>query len=423
MKVMVIGAGIGGLTTALSLHAAGIEAEVFESVKDIQPLGLGINLQPNAVRELIELGLGDALAEAGIATSTLAYYNKHGQKIWSEPRGVGAGYRWPQYAIHRGELQRMLLEAVYARLGRERVHLGHHLASLAQDDAKVTAQFIDRASGTPLGEQQADALVAADGIHSAVRRIYNPDEGLPVSSGRIMWRGALLTRPYLDGRTQVMIGHRDQRAVVYPMSEKLAPPGLQLINWLVILGDQGLEHRREDWDLVVRKDRFFPQFAGWNFPWLRLADVIEATEEIFEYPKADREPLERWTVGRVTLLGDAAHPMRPVGSQAGTQAVVDGRVLAQALAESGDDVRAGLQRYDDVRRPAMNEVVLRNRNFGPEIVMQMAEERAPGGFERIDDVIPQRELEEIARSFKVAAGFDPETLNNRPSLSVRASQT
>jgi 2-polyprenyl-6-methoxyphenol hydroxylase-like FAD-dependent oxidoreductase len=286
----------------------------------------------------------------------------------------------------------------------------------------VTAQFIDRASGAPLGEQEADALVAADGIHSAVRRIFNPDEGLPVSSGRIMWRGALLTRPYLDGRTQVMIGHRDQRAVVYPMSEKLAPPGLQLINWLVILGDQGLEHRREDWDLVVRKDRFFPQFAGWNFPWLRLADMIEATEEIFEYPKADREPLERWTVGRVTLLGDAAHPMRPVGSQAGTQAVVDGRVFAQALAESGSDVRAGLQRYDDVRRPAMNEVVLRNRNFGPEIVMQMAEERAPGGFERIDDVIPQRELEEIARSFKVAAGFDPETLNNRPSLSVRASQ-
>jgi 2-polyprenyl-6-methoxyphenol hydroxylase-like FAD-dependent oxidoreductase len=423
MKVMVIGAGIGGLSTALSLHAAGIEAEVFESVKDIQPLGLGINLQPNAVRELIELGLGDALAKAGIATSTLAYYNKHGQKIWSEPRGVGAGYRWPQYAIHRGELQRMLLEAVYARLGRERVHLGHHLASLAQDDAKVTAQFIDRASGAPLGEEEADALVAADGMHSAVRRIYNPDEGLPVSSGRIMWRGALLTRPYLDGRTQVMIGHRDQRAVVYPMSEKLAPPGLQLINWLVILGDQGLEHRREDWDLVVRKERFFPQFAGWNFPWLRLADMIEATEEIFEYPKADREPLERWTVGRVTLLGDAAHPMRPVGSQAGTQAVVDGRVFAQALAESGDDVRAGLQRYDDVRRPAMNEVVLRNRNFGPEIVMQMAEERAPGGFERIDDVIPQRELQEIARSFKVAAGFDPETLNNRPSLSVRASQS
>lgn len=418
MKVIVIGAGIGGLTAALSLHSAGIETELFESVSEIQPLGLGINLQPNAVRELIELGLGDALAERGIATSTLAYYNKHGQEIWSEPRGLAAGYRWPQYAIHRGELQKILLDAVYARIGRERVHLGHHLKTLEQDETRVTARFVDRATGAPMGECSADALVGADGIHSAVRRIFNPDEGLPVSSGRIMWRGALLTKPYLDGRTQVMIGHREQRAVVYPMSEKLAPPGLQLINWLVVLGEQGLEHRREDWDLVVRKERFFPPFAGWNFPWIALADMIEATEEVFEYPKADREPLARWTVGRVTLLGDAAHPMRPIGSQAGTQAVVDARVLAQALAQSGRDARAGLQRYDDERRPVMNDVVLRNRNYGPEIVMQMAEERAPAGFERIEDVIPRQELEEIARSFKVAAGFDPETLNSRASLNV-----
>ncbi len=418
MKVMVIGAGIGGLTTALSLHAAGIEAHIFESIKDVQPLGLGINLQPNAVRELVELGLGDALAKAGIATSTLAYYNKHGQKIWAEPRGLAAGYAWPQYAIHRGELQRILLDAVCSRLGPQRMHLGHHLAALEQDDAKVTARFIDRATGEPLGEHSADALLGADGIHSAVRRIFNPSEGLPISSGRIMWRGALLTRPYLDGRTQVMIGHREQRAVIYPMSEQLAPPGLQLINWLVVLGEQGLEHQREDWDLVVRKDRFFKPFADWNFPWIRVAEMIEATKEIFEYPKADREPLPRWTVGRVTLLGDAAHPMRPIGSQAGTQAVVDARVLAQALALSGADVCTGLRRYDDERRPVMNEVVLRNRNYGPEIVMQMAEERAPAGFDRIEDVIPQRELEEIAHSFKVAAGFDPETLNKRPSYSV-----
>ncbi len=421
MKVVVIGAGIGGLTTALSLHAAGIECDVFESVAQIRPLGLGINLQPNAVRELIELGLGDALAEVGIATSTLAYYNKHGQKIWSEPRGIAAGYRWPQYAIHRGELQHILLDAVYARLGRDRVHLGHHLASLEQDDARVIARFVDRASGAPLDGHAADALVGADGVHSAVRRIFNPAEGLPVSSGRIMWRGALLAKPYLDGRTQVMIGYRDQRAVVYPMSEKQAPPGMQLINWLVVLGEQGLEHRREDWDLAVPKERFFPPFAHWNFPWIGLADMIEATQEIYEYPKADREPLAQWTHGRVTLLGDAAHPMRPIGSQAGTQAVVDARVLAQSLAESGGDARAGLQRYDDERRPLMNEVVLRNREYGPEIVMQMAEDRAPGGFTRIEDVIPRQELEEIARSFKVAAGFDPETLNNRCSYSVRTA--
>lgn len=417
MKAIIVGAGIGGLTTALSLAEAGIEVALYDTVPELKVLGQGINLQPNAVRELIELGLGPQLAECAIETSTLAYYNKHGQPIWSEPRGLAAGYRWPQYSIHRGELQKLLLDAVYQRIGRENIHLGHHFTSFRQDGSGVTADFGDKSTGNIVASAHADVLVGADGIHSAVRRALYPHEGEPVSSGRIMWRGCVEAEPFLDGRTQVMIGHREQRAVIYPMSARSAARGRSLINWLVVLGNQTNYDQRESWDRRVAKERFFEPFASWKFDWIDVAGIISSTEEIFEYPKADRDPLPQWTFGRVTLLGDAAHPMRPIGSQAGTQAVVDGRVLAKALAEA-KTAEAGLTAYEAERLPVMNEVVLRNREYGPEIVMQMAEERAPEGFDDIEKVIPRKELEEVAISFKRAAGFDPETLNARPTLSV-----
>ena len=217
-----------------------------------------------------------------------------------------------------------------------------------------------------------------------------------------------------------MIGHRAQRVIIYPMSRRAAAAGRSLVNWLAHLGAQGGAAERESWDRKVAKERFFAPFAQWNFPWIRAADLIAATADIYEYPETDHDPLPRWSFGRVTLLGDAAHAMRAVGSQAGSQAIIDARTLAQALATVPDPVQA-LAEYEAIRRPAMNEIIRRNREYGPEIVMQMAEERAPGGFARIEDVIPRHELEEIARSFKVAAGFDPEALNRRPSLSVPAA--
>ena len=418
MKVLVIGGGIAGLSTALSLHAAGIEVCVYESVAHIKALGLGINLQPNAVRELVELGLGQQLADTAIETSTLRYYNKHGQLIWSEPRGLAAGYAWPQYSIHRGELSTILLEATRNRIGTENVRTGYHLVSFEQDETEVSAHFVDRTSGQPLDSQRGDILIGADGIHSAVRRQFYPNEGLPVSSGRIQWRGAIEAEPFLDGRTQVMIGHREQRAVIYPMSRRTAQGGRSLINWLTILGNQSNVMERESWDRKVPKERFFEPFKDWNFSWIKLADLISGTKEIFEYPKSDRDPLPRWSFGRVTLVGDAAHPMRPIGSQAGSQAIVDARVVAQALAALKSPEKA-LAAYEAERRPVMNALILKNREFGPEIVMQMAEERAPDGFDDIEDIIPRRELEDIARSFKVAARFDPKTVNTRPSYSVK----
>lgn len=417
MKVMVIGAGIGGLTTALSLHAAGIEAEVFDAAPRVDPLGQGINLQPNAVRELIELGLGPSLHETAIETANLAYYNKFGQLIWQEPRGLAAGYKWPQYSIHRGDLQVILYKAVCERIGAENVHLNHRLVSFENKPGQVIAHFSEDASRQPTKTYRGDILVGADGIHSAVRKQLYPDEGAPVFSGRIQWRGALEAEPFLDGRTQVMIGHREQRTIIYPMSREAAKRGKSLINWLVILGSQSVEDESESWNRRVTKERFFNGFKNWNFEWITPADLYARTEAIYEYPKADRDPLPRWSFGRVTLLGDAAHPMRPIGSQAGSQAIVGARVLAYELANVKDPVSA-LKTYEAIRLPVTSEVVLRNREFGPEIVMQIAEERAPDGFENIEDIIPYSEREEIALSFKRAAGFDPETLNARPSLNI-----
>jgi 5-methylphenazine-1-carboxylate 1-monooxygenase len=417
MKALIIGGGIGGMATALSLEAAGIDAEIFEQAPSIEALGVGINLQPNAVRELIELGLGDELKSVAIETSTLGYYNRFGQLIWSEPRGRAAGYKWPQYSIDRGDLHMILLRAVQARLGKERVFAGYKFVSFEQTGGVVVADFIDSRTARPLPCHRGDLLIGADGIHSAVRAQLYPDEGPPVSSGRIQWRGVVEARPFLDGRSHVTIGSRNCRAVIYPISEKAQRQGRSLINWVTVLGQQQASGQPGVWDRRASKDRFFAHFQSWNFDWIPFADLVAGTAEIFEYPKDDRDPLPRWTFGRVTLLGDAAHPMRPIGSQAGSQAVVDARVLALTLATAGS-IEDGLAAYERERLPVMNAIILKNREFGPSVIMDMAEERAPNGFANIEDVIPRRELEEISRSFKVAAGFEPEDLNRRASFAV-----
>jgi 5-methylphenazine-1-carboxylate 1-monooxygenase len=417
MSVMVIGAGIGGLSAALSLHAAGIEVRVYESVIDIKAVGFGINLQPNAVRELMELGLGEELAATAIETAELRYYNKLGQLIWTEPRGRTAGYDWPQYAIDRGDLQMILLDAVRERIGAENVLTGHHVLSFEQDGSGVTAQFVDRRTGQTLPPQRSEVLIGCDGIRSAVRAQLYPAEGLPLTSGRIHYRGVVEAEAFLDGRTHVTMGFSNQRAVVYPISRKAADNGCSLISW-VVSGRGFASSLDAPWVRKVPHERVIEHFKNWNFSWLDFAGLICRTEDIYQYPEADRDPLPRWSFGRVTLLGDAAHPMRPTGAQAGSQAVVDARVLAFALAEAPTPER-GLDQYEAQRRPLISAVTLRNRECGPLIVMELAEQRAPQGFAHIENVISRRELEEISQAYKAEAGFDPEVLNQRPTLTVQ----
>ena len=417
MKAIIVGGGIGGLSMALSLNQAGIEAKVFESVKEIDALGAGNNLQPNAVRELDEMGLGAALYATGVATKKWSCYNKHGQLVWSEPRGVAAGYKWPQISVHRGRLLMLMFNASRERLGAENILTGHHLTSFEQDANGVTAKFIDRASGDPVHTERADVLIGADGIHSAVRANYYPKEGSTRYCGEMQWRASVEMDSFLDGRTQVIVGHRMQRLVGYSMSNEALNRGRVLVNWICEIGMP--ETSRPDWDRKVTKDVFARAFANWRFPWLDVPALINATSEIFEFSKCDRDPVDRWTFGRVTLIGDAANPMLPTGSQAGSQAVVDARVLAQALLTE-PSVEAALKSYESQRLKLMNEITLKNRELGPERAMQIVEDRAPEGFKQVEDVISRDEMAAITENYKRSAGFDSASVNTRASyLQIR----
>lgn len=413
MTVLVAGAGIAGLTAALSLHQIGIDCRVFETVGTPEPLGVGINLLPHAVRELTELGLADRLAETAIATAELAYYNKYGQRIWSEPRGRDAGYNWPQFSIHRGRLQMILLEAARSRLGAERILTGHHLQGWDETTIGVRVCFIDRQTGKAQPDAEGNLLIAADGVHSVARQTLYPTEGPPIWNGAILWRGATRGKPFLTGRSMIMAGHEYQKFVAYPISRSAADDGEAEINWIAERKFKpNHSWLREDWNRAGKPDDFLPQFENWNFDWLDVPAIIRGADRCFEYPMVDRDPIPRWTFGRVTLLGDAAHPMYPIGSNGASQAILDARVLAREIKRLGP-VPAALEAYEAKRRPATARIVLANRQNGPEQVMQLVEQRAPNGFDRIEDVLSAAELEGTAAAYKRLAGFDKDALNAR----------
>lgn len=423
MKVVIAGGGIGGLVTALSLHQVGIEVCVHEQVSELKPLGVGINLLPSAVRELTELGLADMLDRLGVPTSSLTYYNKFGQQIWTEPRGRDAGYNWPQYSIHRGAFQMAIAEEVEKRIGVENISYGSQLFDFQDRDESVRAIFSDRNSGNARVEVVGDILIGADGIHSAMRRKLVPDEGAPIWNGAILWRGVTEGAPFLDGRSMIMAGHEQQKFVCYPISRAAMEEGKAVNNWIAELRFRSdYEWRREDWNRLGDPMDFLPAFEHWIFDWLNVPEMIRGAEASYEYPMVDRDPLRRWSHGRVTMLGDAAHPMYPIGSNGATQAILDARVLTKAFLDHGIGPEA-LKAYEDVRRLATKKIVLTNRQNGPEQVMQMAEDRAPGGYEHVNDVISRDELESVAAQYKQIAGFDKNALNARdPIVPVSAYQ-
>lgn len=415
MTVLVAGGGIGGLTLALSLHQIGVPVRVFESVTELKPVGVGINILPHACRELIELGLLDKLDETGIRTRELAYFSKHGKPIWSEPRGLDAGYRWPQVSIHRGILHQLLLDTARERIGTDNILTGHHLTGWTETSDGVRATFIGK-DGEPAGEYEGALLVGADGIHSAMRAKLYPEEGAPIWNGRILWRGVTEGEPFLSGRTMIMAGHEVLKFVCYPISRAASERGRPTINWIAErLLPPDYQWRREDYNRPGKLDEFLPYFESWKFDWLDVPGLIRNAEYCYEYPLVDRDPLVRWTFGRVTLLGDAAHPMYPIGSNGASQAILDARVLTREILAKGQTPEA-LLAYEGERRPATTSLVLLNRQNGPEQVMQLVEERAPDGFDKVTDVLTQQELEDIAANYKKVAGFQVDALNSKPSI-------
>lgn len=413
MTVIIAGAGIGGLTLGLSLHQQGIPFRIFEAVEELRPLGVGINLQPHAVRELFELGLESRLDRIGLRTAEVAYFSAQGGRIWSEPRGIAAGYGWPQYSIHRGELQLMLFHTLHERAG-DVIRTGTAIDGWHETPHGIAVHLTDRATGRRLEDVQGEVLVACDGINSAARAALYPGEGGAVWGGTVMWRGITDGPAFLTGRSMAMAGTKDRKFVCYPIQDH--GDGRVRINWIADLArPPDYRWNRQDWTREGHLHDFAPAFADWHFDWLDIPRIIEAAQDIWEYPMVDRDPLPRWSYGRVTLLGDAAHAMYPIGSNGASQAIVDARVLTREIRRHGAGGTA-LAAYDDARREDVNKVVLANRGDGPDKVLDVVAERAPDGFDRIEDVMSVAELERVAADYKAIAGFDVATLNARPSL-------
>ncbi|MEV4257117.1 flavin-dependent oxidoreductase, partial [Spirillospora sp. NPDC049652] len=357
------------------------------------------NLMPHAVRELTELGLGDALAKVGLPAERLVHFDRHGNRVWGEGRGQALGYRWPQYFVHRGELQMLLLDAVLDRLGPDAVRLGTAVTGFTDTGTSVEVELRDRPSET------ADVLVGADGINSAVRRVLFPDEGAPLWNGVLLWRGVTEAEPFLDGRTMAVLGtNLKSKFICYPIAQR--DRGRVLLNWLGEIrppADSGAG--AADWNRAGRLEDVLPHFADWDVPWLDVPGLIQGAPEILEYPMVDRDPLPRWTHGRVTLLGDAAHPMYPLGSNGGSQAVLDARALAYELARA-DDPAAGLAAYDAVRREPVNAIVRGNRTNPGDRILDLVAERAPDGFDRIEDVLTAEELAPLENGYRTITHTD-----------------
>lgn len=427
-RVAIIGAGVGGLVTALQLHAHGFKnIEIFEAANQLTSLGVGINVQPHAILVLRDLGLLPALESTGIKTQELNYYDRFGNPIISEPRGEYAGYNVPQFSIHRGHLQMLLLEAVKERIGKDSVHLNHALSNFDDQEntsERVRLHFVQRKTNIPAStpEVEADLVVAADGINSTVRRILYPKEGPPHFSGRILWRGCLEREPYLTGGSMIWSGHANQKFIAYPISKRaqLSDPPKSLVNWIAELrvrdenDPDTTPPERTDWTMSVPKERFAGAFKDWTFGFLNVPDFIEKTDMVYEYPMCDRDPVAQWSFGRLTLLGDAAHPMYPIGSNGASQAILDAASLTKCLltCTSLADIPGALHQYQNDRRPVTAKIVMANRGNGPDHVMQLAYERAPDGFKHINDIIPQQELESIGLAYKAIAGFEVEKVND-----------
>jgi 5-methylphenazine-1-carboxylate 1-monooxygenase len=412
--IIIVGAGIGGLTLGLALHQAGIPCRIYESVPDIRPIGVGINLLPHATKELAGFGLEEALARVAIETKDATFFNRFGQLIYQEPLGRAAGYDHPQFSIHRGDLQMVLLEAFRARAGADRLITNRHCAGVAQDEAGVTVTFSDGPGGTNRVAVRGAAAIACDGINSAIRKQFFSDEGEPRYSGVNMWRGTTRWKPMLSGASMVRAGWLSHgKMVIYPI-RAAGSDGLQLINWVAEI--ETPNYRKRDWNRAGSLDDFIGAFADWHFDWLDVPALIRAADSVLEFPMVDQNPLPRWSFGRVTLLGDAAHPMVPRGSNGAGQAILDARALASALTatlvENNIDPAAAFSIYEKQRLEATTRIVLTNRSNPPDAILREVFQRTNDRpFAAIDDVISRDELVALSEGYKRIAGYSKEALS------------
>jgi 2-polyprenyl-6-methoxyphenol hydroxylase-like FAD-dependent oxidoreductase len=404
MGVVIVGGGICGLTLALELDQRGIGCHVYEAAPEIKPLGVGLSLLPHGTQKLTDLGLLDALRRVAVEFKDSCFFTTHGQLIFCDP----ASSRWPSFLIHRADLHQVLLDAVYARLGPDKVSLNHSCVGVEADAAGVVAHFVPTDGDAGARSVAGDAVIGCDGIHSAVRRQFYPSEGAPVFSGVNMWRGVSPHEPILSGGSHVRAGTLDTgKIVVYPIRNDVDEEGRQLLNWVVEI--RQVDAAPVEWNAPGRLDEFAHHFERWRFDWLDVPAMFENAQVILKYPMVDRDPVSRWTFGCVTLAGDAAHPMVPRGSNGAMQAILDAHALAEALAAAKP--ADALLRYEELRLPLANAVVTKNRVTPPDTVIQMVQDRAGNEpFDRIEDVITETELRAVLDDYKRVAGYSDEKI-------------
>lgn len=402
-NVVIIGGGIGGLTLALMLAERGIEAQVFEAAPELRPTGVGISILPHASRELLALGLGPALERTGVSATYSWFFNRFGNAAYREAVGINAGYDAPQFQIHRGDLQAILLGALVARTGTRTVVTGHRCVAVENMGEAALVHFVDP-EGRVLPPVGARAVIGADGIHSAVRAQLYPEEGSALYSGVNMWRGIARWKPFLDGTSYVRAGWLSHgKMVIYPIRDAIDEEGHQLINWVAEI--ETPDHARQDWNRRGQLADFIGAFEDWHFDFLDVPALIRASERILEYPMVDKDPLPRWSFGPVTLLGDAAHPMYPRGSNGAGQAILDARALADALAAHGQAQEA-FRAYEDLRLEVTADVVRTNRTRPPDAILKLVYERSGDRpFDRIEDIVSVEELAAISNGYKTVAGY------------------
>ncbi len=407
MRIAVVGGGIAGLAFALALHQRGLACDVYEGVSEVRELGVGITLLPHGVRELTALGLLDALQACAIENRESVFFNRWGQRVYGEPRGRHAGYELPELGIHRGRLHGVLWQAALERIGRERLHTGHRCVRIEPLDRGAVLHF-DEVEGHRPAPVQADVVVACDGVNSAVRRHFFPEDKV-CYGGINTWRGTTVHKPILDGRSYMRVGSIDTgKMVIYPIADNVDGQGNQLINWVAEIRDP--QARMNDWNRPGRLEDFLPTFAAWQYDWLDVPALITGAPTIFEYPMVDKDPLPRWSFGEITLMGDAAHPMYPRGSNGSAQALIDARTLADELTATPGDPAGALQRYDALRRPATARVVETNRTLPPDFIIMKVDELSGGQpFDDLDRLISQDELRAISEHYKQVAGFSLKT--------------
>jgi 5-methylphenazine-1-carboxylate 1-monooxygenase len=407
IKIAIVGGGIAGLSFALALNQHGLTCDVYESVPDVKELGVGITLLPHAMRELAGLGLQAELEAVGIENLESVFFNRFGQFIYKEPRGRHAGYATPELGIHRGKLHRILFEAVVKRLGADRVHTNHRCVGVTQDGVGATVNFVQSSDGAHLPSVQADIVIACDGIHSAIRKQFYPNDKLAFA-GINTWRGVTRHKPILTGKSYMRIGSiKTGKMVIYPIVDDIDNDGNQLINWMAEI--EGDNRDMNDWNTGGKIEDFMPIFKDWKFDWLDVPSLIRNADQVLQYPMVDKDPIPQWTFGRVTLMGDAAHPMYPRGSNGSAQALIDARTLAAELASQADPVVA-LQGYETKRREITSRIVQTNRSLPPDFInIKVDELSGDKPFRHIDDVISQQELSAISEHYKKIAGFSLES--------------